>query len=160
MFSDFHETAAHVGIKCPRPRWSLDQHGGAQRILIHSSLAAGGALLRSGLRRTAPALCGADGTAARPRTFRRWSSLFVLPFFFTSVSEVRSLYTLPRCLVWRPGSELFQLRSKTTGARLGTKKKKYAQVGRTRDEAFQQHAGNHSEVAACACTTLALLRIH
>lgn len=85
-------------------------------------------LLRSGLRCTAPALCGADDTLAppdRPYFFR--PSLLVLSF--SSDPLFLSFFTLLlRRLVWRPGSGFFQhpreeYRRKSSG---NEKKKKMA----------------------------------
>lgn len=68
--------------------------------------------------------------------------------------------SLPRCLVWRLGSEFFQHRSNhaETGALRGDKKC-VRKCWRTREEAFQQRAANQSEIAACVGAMLALLRV-
>lgn len=114
-------------------------------------------LLRSGLRCTAPALCGADDTLAppdRPYFFR--PSLLVLSF--SSDPLFLSFFTLLlRRLVWRPGSGFFQhpreeYRQKSSG---NEKKKRWRQ---TREESLQQPAGpTIGNCGRSACTIVCFI---
>lgn len=110
QFTDFDESTVHVGIKCPRPRWNLDQHGGAQRILIHSS-PAGGVFCAAvfGARRLRCAVqtpfLGHFAGGPPLSCFLSFSLVCLRSALF---ARPRSL---PRCLVWRLGSEFFQHRS-------------------------------------------------
>lgn len=162
QFTDFDESTVHVGIKCPRPRWNLDQHGGAQRILIHSS-PAGGVFCAAvfGARRLRCAVqtpfLGHFAGGPPLSCFLSFSLVCLRSALF---ARPRSL---PRCLVWRLGSEFFSASFERTTQRLapnvGTKKC-IRKCWRKREEAFQRRAANQSEIAACACTMLALLRVH